>query len=269
MPAVTVRVTTEEERRNEKAISVNPEDEKLWLPSELTVRERRGGCRRGLQEMEIRLRQAQCGETLRKIRHKLYAKRHLTLFRKTHVCGQRQGTRSLTLITKLGLRINSLAERYRAARRALISLGEREEQLKWRELKAEDLRLEDEIDEDAAGTQKLNLLGSNKTRMQRWIKKGREQKKVSWIWMALSGVEEEGLEEKIHEGEFFSFVQKMAELSKRSGWSGAKQKQGLRGGRKRLCYLRRSSGEYLVSYCTLNRFGRKGQSVKELAWMMR
>ncbi|KAJ7582414.1 hypothetical protein C8J56DRAFT_894327 [Mycena floridula] len=85
----------EEERRDSDDVAPQAEDIKLWLPSQLQSEEVCvTGCRKGLVEMEIRLREAQCTDPLTQIRGQLHAKRYLINYRNTHVMGQRGGMKA-------------------------------------------------------------------------------------------------------------------------------------------------------------------------------
>lgn len=93
MPGAIRAIQEEEEHRDSDAPPPNPEDIKLWLPSELKTDELATGCTRGVVGIEIKLREAQCTDALAMVRARLHAKRFLISFRNTHVVGQRDSTR--------------------------------------------------------------------------------------------------------------------------------------------------------------------------------
>ncbi|KAH7904773.1 hypothetical protein BJ138DRAFT_1106537, partial [Hygrophoropsis aurantiaca] len=114
---------------------------KLWMPSDLPVEERDHGCVRGLAQMEIRLREAQCSNALETLRSRLYAKAYLINFRNKNTRGQVQSTRSRTLINHVGDRVSLSASKYRRARAALMALcGSEFKCDKYKELKPTDLQ---------------------------------------------------------------------------------------------------------------------------------
>jgi hypothetical protein len=205
MPGSIRQSRKEEEQRGEEGGVPNAEDVELWLPSNLPSLERRVGLKRGLVDMEVKLRMGQCADALRLIRGRLYAKRHLLNHRNKHVRGQRANTRSQTLIARLGEKINLQAEKYRTARKALISLQGEKRCRRWKELRPEDLRMEEEGSIDGFAGQKLGLIGTNKTRMQRYVKSMElySKKTPTWIWYSLDANDDDndGKERRLHEGE--------------------------------------------------------------------
>jgi hypothetical protein len=75
---------------------------RLWLPSDLDQATQLNGCAAGLVDMEAELRQAQCSDSLDRIRSHLHAKHHLINRRNQNVTGQNQSTRARTLIERVG-----------------------------------------------------------------------------------------------------------------------------------------------------------------------
>lgn len=72
--------------------------------------------------MEDRLRTAQCHDALHGIRNTLRLKTHMVYFKNKNSRGQREGLRSRTLIDRIQGRVKTLAEKYRAARKAKMAL---------------------------------------------------------------------------------------------------------------------------------------------------
>jgi hypothetical protein len=198
-PVALWRIREEEDSRLDSPEIPKAEDIKLWLPSALSLRDRMTGCAPGLAEMEAKLREARCYEVLAKIRNQLYTKRFLITYRNTHISGQRANARSQTIIDSLTQRINIQASKYRQARSALLALwGDGTWCKRLRILKAEDLRIKEEVEKDDYISQKLGLIGTNKSRIRRWVKEhGRSS--LSWIWLSL---DEDGEEKHVCEGKF-------------------------------------------------------------------
>ena len=72
--------------------------------------------------MENKLRTAQCHDALDNVRHILCIKARMVEFKNKHVRGQRDGTRSRSVIDRLHARACVAAEKYRAARIAKLAL---------------------------------------------------------------------------------------------------------------------------------------------------
>ena len=111
----------------------NPEDVEIWLPSRIPdATQRLGICRDGLPAIEERIRTAQCHDALEGIRHTLKIKSRMIFFKNKNVRGQRDGTRSRSVIDRIHERARTLAAKYRASRvakRALSGPGEWENEL--------------------------------------------------------------------------------------------------------------------------------------------
>lgn len=190
------------EREEEQRTSLDlppPEAErvKLWLPSELSDADRCTGCMPSLPSMEKELRKAECYDTLDHIRDRLHAKKHLIDDRIRHVTGQRQGTKSNTIIGEVTERINLLADKYRHARSALWALGGKDEYGPiFQELKPEHLTLDYEEEEDDDALRRMARAGGDTSRKKRKKKLKDDQRRLnadvpgdtrrvlSWIWFA-------------------------------------------------------------------------------------
>ncbi|KAJ7147717.1 hypothetical protein C8R43DRAFT_1129633 [Mycena crocata] len=113
----------------------------LWLPSEIKGRVE---CDIELYEYEFRLREAQAHETLDEIRHQLLLRTHLYKYKDMYARGVKANTRCQTKIASVEERIRRSAERYRAARKALVGLGRELKKTSWeallRPLAKEDVR---------------------------------------------------------------------------------------------------------------------------------
>ncbi|KAF9548613.1 hypothetical protein CPC08DRAFT_648406, partial [Agrocybe pediades] len=103
--------------------SSNPEDEDLWLPSRVPAAERDGICQHGLPSIEEKLRDAQLADSLDSLRRVLRIKSRMVQFKNKNVRGQRDGTRSRTMIDRVHERARACVEKYRQARRAKLALA--------------------------------------------------------------------------------------------------------------------------------------------------
>ncbi|KAJ7429171.1 hypothetical protein B0H11DRAFT_1769442 [Mycena galericulata] len=184
MPGVDTLKQEAEEARDPELPAPKAEDIKLWLPSELTVEQRRSACRRGLGGMEAKLREGQCTDALNNLRSRLHAQRHLITWRNANAVGQRGATRSATLIGRVGDRIARVSAKYRQARAALIALKGEDAVPHFKELRPEDVNVNIEEESDATSRKKLGRLGSSKrSRNEPTMAK----KSFSWIWTVNGG----------------------------------------------------------------------------------
>ncbi|KAK6967162.1 CxC2 domain-containing protein [Favolaschia claudopus] len=192
MPGAGEQLLEDEEKRDSELIAPPAEEVKVYLPSELP-RMRREACGEKLRGKEASLRRGVLADCVSKLRRSLLAKRHLVDWREGAV-GQRGTTRAASLVQRVEERIEWVAKAYKRSRDALIALvgaGDCE----WRELTAEDLRVEEDLEDDVAARRRLGLVGS-RTRERRISKaagKGakregkRKHKKMSWIWTSGGG----------------------------------------------------------------------------------
>ncbi|CAK5265239.1 unnamed protein product [Mycena citricolor] len=180
-----------------------PEKIKLWMPSEMpgSLGKDRG-CVEGLVGMEVRLRVAQCENSLAQVRARLHAKRHMISFRNANVTGQVQSTKGRTIIDEIGEKVNQSAARYRRGREALVGCGKEVDFDYLRPLLPEDLHMNGisvapentAAESDEAAAKKLMALGAGRAPRQ---DKGASRRVMSWIWTAKGALEKE--EEELHE----------------------------------------------------------------------
>lgn len=104
-------------------VSEHPEDAILWLPSDLPTDARRRVCREGLPRIEEKLRTVQLDDSLETIRHILRIKARMITFKNKNYRGQREGTRSRTIIDRVHQKARAAAEKYRQARKAKVELS--------------------------------------------------------------------------------------------------------------------------------------------------
>jgi hypothetical protein len=123
----------EQERTNAKTLraghfqpppaSNHPEHVDLWLPSSLSPTSRVSVSSARLIAIEEKLRTAQCSDALESLRHILRVKSRMVLFKNKNVRGQRDGTRSRSVIDRVHARARAAAAKYRFARLAKLSLS--------------------------------------------------------------------------------------------------------------------------------------------------
>jgi hypothetical protein len=177
-----------------------PESITLWMPSEMLTGDRGRGCISGLVDMEVKLRVAQCQNSLVTLCSRLHAKRFLIAYRNRNVTGQVRSTKAAVLIQQLGERVEAVAKRYRRGRDALVALGVAEEYPHLRELGADDLRLDGDAGEtDAATRKKLTMIGAGRGARAPRNAPGTSKCVMSWIWTAPGAFDNE--EGRLHDCE--------------------------------------------------------------------
>ncbi|KAJ7016357.1 hypothetical protein C8F04DRAFT_1281636 [Mycena alexandri] len=194
MPGVAALKGAAEERRDSDEPAPRAEDIKLWMPSELKPDARRRACRKGLAEVEAKVRRAQCTDALNDLRSRLHAQKHLITWRNSNSVGQRAATCSATLIGRVGDRIARVAAKYRRAREALIELKGASFAPEFRVLEAKDISTNMEEESDAAARRKLGRLGSSKRARNEPTELN---KMFSWLWTVAGGPGED--EQQLHE----------------------------------------------------------------------
>lgn len=119
----------------------NPEEVQLWLPSAIPLERRRAACAEDLPDGELKLRTAQCRSSLQGLRQVLRLKTRMIYFKHKNISGQRDGTRSRSIIDRVHKRALQFVQKYRTAREAKMKLeGPGEWEQTYRELKNEDVR---------------------------------------------------------------------------------------------------------------------------------
>lgn len=157
----------------------------LFLPSSLSSSDRHAGCKLGLADAELRLRKAQCQDALEELRTMIHIRTRLVQYKRYEVRHVGPNTRCNELIKNHENRIHRMANKYRRARKAIMSLlgpGEWEEELK--ELKAEDLR---GLEDDDVVTEERKREQRRKRRKKNNLPTPAEGSRVqSWIWSGVS-----------------------------------------------------------------------------------
>jgi hypothetical protein len=158
-----------------------PELLKLWLPSSVPAALRETGCTNDLVDKERRLRLAEADDALAALRRQLRITTGVFNYKKTHVSGtgQKANTRARTILSQLTAKARLIADRYRAARRALATLDPNGDwQHRLLPLRSEDIRGPTRTDDDES--------------------EGRRE--LSWIWVTASRVSVNGDEFEVAEG---------------------------------------------------------------------
>ncbi|KAK7027459.1 hypothetical protein VNI00_015204 [Paramarasmius palmivorus] len=139
MPGLTQFLDDTNQR--EDTYDVEPEVTKIWLPSDVNEVNGSSICVPHLANAEAKLEIARCFDSLDGVRHTLRVKSRMTLFKNTNVRGQRESGKAREVINRVVDRVHRYANRYRAARSALVRLiGQGEWESTLRCLKDEDLR---------------------------------------------------------------------------------------------------------------------------------
>lgn len=211
MPKATTLWDRKEEQRDNGADPPLAEDVDLFLPSYLGGVDGDRWCGRDLMNMEERIRDAQCCQSLISLRWKLHAKAHLIHFRNIHVTGQRDSTKSRGEIDKVGVKISLQVAKYRQARIALLALRGGANCAHYPELLDSDVMLHEESVEDGQTLVCLGRLGSERSRAHAAVSRERK-KRLSWIWTSLGGPDADK-ERVIHDGRSFLLVHFLLRLN--------------------------------------------------------
>ncbi|KAF7966211.1 hypothetical protein HWV62_39676 [Athelia sp. TMB] len=197
--AHALAVAAEDDREARDLPRPLAEAAKLWLPSDLSADARRTGCDSRLPGMELKLRVAQCEESLNTIRSYLHAKQHLIHRRNKNFTGQRKTTRARTLIDRLTERIKMQYVKYTRAREALLELGGLEQYAqKFQVLLSEHLTLDgEETPPDHEASRRMNRAGGGGPRSKKKVTESESTKTLSWIWVAGSTPGSGGMHDSI------------------------------------------------------------------------
>ncbi|KAJ7058604.1 hypothetical protein C8F01DRAFT_990484 [Mycena amicta] len=187
MPGVS-RIRTAYEGRRERDIPPpKAENMKIWFPSDLMEAQREWAYRAGLAELEAKLREAQCGDALAKIRSYLFIKTYLIHTRNATAVGQAATTRANTLIARVGERIDHEMTKYMQAWKRLCGLKGEGYATHFKELKKGDLHVRAQTESDARARIQLRRLGSERRGRNEPSATATEEgeKGISWIWSAV------------------------------------------------------------------------------------
>ncbi|PPR05635.1 hypothetical protein CVT24_002863 [Panaeolus cyanescens] len=191
-----------EQPKNSAAL---PEHHTIWLPSLIPQSHRNAVCPPSLSNIEERLRESQCTDSLDMIRHTLKMKSRLIKFKNDNIRGQREGTRSRAIIDRVHEKARAAAAKYRKAREAKLALaGPGNWEKKFQPLLDGDIRgyqdanllkrgtgrkgiIEDErmeveeaIPEPPVQTEDFSLLPEERSKRDGT---GETRRLMSWIWL--------------------------------------------------------------------------------------
>ncbi|KAF7300224.1 CxC2 domain-containing protein [Mycena kentingensis (nom. inval.)] len=148
-----------------------------------------GGCRDGLVELERQLRDAQCRSALAALRLQLHVKQRLLAYKRHHSRNQGANTRSRALVARNENKILLRADKYQAARRALVAIdGGDSTKTTWPVLLKEHIRCMDDSDvvtfEPPAD--RPDVFGSapvaGRSTRPSGQPSGETRRVISWIW---------------------------------------------------------------------------------------
>lgn len=155
------------------------ENVRLALPSEISPSHRSLVCSARIQEMERRLREAQCRDALQDIRNKLHTIDHLYRYKKLNVRHQGPNTRARSDIAGQDKRKLQAVQKYRRARQAKLALsGHGAWETELRVLNDNDIRALEEDDPNSIAAQKKRKQSGNKS------VPAEGRRTISWIWRA-------------------------------------------------------------------------------------
>ncbi|TDL25097.1 hypothetical protein BD410DRAFT_717811, partial [Rickenella mellea] len=179
MPGVSSTLHDRNPSLDERTEAGNAELSPLILPSALQVSDRIASSLPGLAEKERRLRLAQADDCLQQIRRLLRIKSNLWQYKLTNVSGQRASTRARSIIDRFGQKVQRHADRYRAARTALLALDPTGDwQTRLHVLNTGDIRGLGRDDDTNNGTGRKKGMPTRESEGRRG---------VSWIWIRKVG----------------------------------------------------------------------------------
>ncbi len=166
------------EEAEDASWSVESENVKLFLPSQLPLSLWSTGCMPGLHEIELKLRIAQISDAFEQMKHHLCIYSSAIHYKITQVSGpgQKANTRARVLLTRLRERVKRCAERYRVSRAALEILSPTGDwQERFRPLLASDIK-------GPNGCSMDDPVAAMSKRPKRLRGTGEGLRQISWIW---------------------------------------------------------------------------------------
>jgi hypothetical protein len=210
MPGFDAKGTAHQEHlaSSKPSDAVHVEDCKLYMPSDLSVANRRKYCPGGLATIEDRLRHAEASDSLENLRHHLCTRSFTNRFKIANITGQIHNTRARESQHRIDDKVRVAELQYRRAREALLKLrgkGPWEDSLKVldhldvralneRELTAqekEDIRRLRERNGVVAETEDINM----ERVVSHVVAVGEGQRRPSWIWF--TGTVHEGMDDPL------------------------------------------------------------------------
>lgn len=105
-----------------------------------------------------------------------------------NISGQHHGTRSRGIIDRMQARLETLARKYRAARKARLDLQPGDWEVIFRELKSGDIRSYVDPEESIADAAKKARDAEKRARYKNQSS-GDTRRELSWIWTSTAGVD--------------------------------------------------------------------------------
>ena len=186
------------------------QDIPLYLPSSLPP-DILGKCSKRLVSMEAELRIGQCHDSLLHLRTKLAAQARLLKYKYVHVRHQAPNTRSRNLLNRVGLKIETIAAKYRRAFAALEALdpnGKLERRSEFLELRGQDIRGMSQAELPHAPTQERAEELQGRTLLNGGVVP-EGHRTISWIWRGSLRGNSENQSEPSEYGEGMTSVQIM------------------------------------------------------------
>ena len=153
----------------------------LFLPSELSI-QLQSTCHPGLDEIEHKMRDAQCWSSLDHIRTLLYIKSSLHLFKTRNARAQKQNTCAHATLDQNDTKIKVFQDKYNTARMVLIILGADEATLEWKKVENGDLWCLEDPEELVWKNKKQRKRAEQPMKAGKRDTLGEGHRKLSWIW---------------------------------------------------------------------------------------
>ncbi|KAJ7576761.1 hypothetical protein C8J56DRAFT_1061475 [Mycena floridula] len=185
MPATVQMLVDLAKKTSINGAAVPAERTVLLLPSEVPrVQRRSGAMMAGLNDMEMRLRHAQCQDALAGLRNQLLIKSRLLTYKIYNARHQGATTRSRGLVDRNEVKVSAHARRYQAVWQALASLADGgSEKVQWKKLEPGDIKVMQEVEETVKERKKRKRKGKKTKENENPTEKVSEGHQVlSWIW---------------------------------------------------------------------------------------
>jgi hypothetical protein len=131
MPAVPVLLSRASKDAAPSSAPELTQDIRLFLPSEMSGS---GPCNRKLMEYEWRLRFAQAQDALDEVRNHLRVRTYMWKTKRRDIRGVAANTRAQATLARQQEKIDASVQKYRAAHRALVKLGDVLEKVGWKDI---------------------------------------------------------------------------------------------------------------------------------------
>ncbi|KAF8121838.1 hypothetical protein K438DRAFT_2004834 [Mycena galopus ATCC 62051] len=167
-----------------------PENEPLFLPLALSEAERAdSGCMRGLFDMELLMRDAQCRASLEKLRHQLIIKMRFLNYKSLHARAQGPTTQSRRIVDQNELKIRVHSEKYQAAWSVLFAAAGHDKVLEVKRQRAKERRwkklqelLDHGVEVPAWAAEEEDNEDEGEEADDPRGKRGESRREISWIW---------------------------------------------------------------------------------------